>query len=46
MTTMGESRKGTHTPNKSLADPKTKTKVGWRTVEREFKPEKRIRIAR
>ena len=36
MTTMGESRKGTPTPNKFLADPKTKIKVGWRTVERQL----------
>jgi len=34
---MGESRKGAHTPNKSLADPKTKIKVRWRTVERKPK---------
>ena len=28
MTTMGESRKGAHSPNNSLANPKTKVKLG------------------
>ena len=36
MTTMGESRKGAHTPNKSLANPKIKVKVGCWNVRTMF----------
>ena len=36
MTTMGESRKGAHSPNNSLANPKTKVKVGCWNVRTMF----------
>ena len=42
--TMGESRKGAHSPNNSLANPKTKVKVGCWNVRTMFSVGKTAQI--
>ena len=44
MTTMGESRKGAHSPNNSLANPKTKVKMGCWNVRTMFSEGKTAQI--
>ena len=44
MSTMGESRKGAHSPTNSLANPKTKVKVGCWNVRTMFSVGKTAQI--
>ena len=44
MTTMSETRKGAHSPNKSFADPKTKIKIGCWNVRTMFSVGKTAQI--